>query len=453
MNRLIDEVLYEWKQQPLRLPMVLHGAPMCGKTYAAELLGKEHFESGSLRIDCGEGPEIEKLFKSNQNLGGMFGAIEQKVGKRIDFSRTLLILDNFDKCPITLRAVRDLYQQRSDLFVVLVGNMSSSLVKQFPWLTTSFAVHRMYPLCFAEFLAAIEQHDLADIVLGAPVQLSAQQHDELWGRLRDYLVVGGMPEVVASWVQKHNMPEVRKIQQEILKKMFQRGGDADHSGEDFESVMRVASRCSGSEVTYQHMSSNLSQSAVKHIFDGLHESGIVHRVYPSTPDTAPAVNHKVKRFKTIFQDVGLLEVLSGTSAQLDQGGVEELRMYQSALFDQFIGQELLLAQSDQVQYWASSVKESTSRVNYLIRRKEGAWPAVLRSEDMTFNNYSLDICLGSYPECEGACVFSTGPFEGEGKKGKLKDFPLYFAMAVAGGYSSPRFVANVQPTISVHKLG
>lgn len=436
MRRLIDNVIFEWIQRPTRRPLFLYGAPRCGKSEILQEVGRSTFAQRYYVIDCAKDEDLDRLFGSNENVGGFLGVFQKRVGKPLDFNRTFIIIDNIQAYPSALKTIRDLCAKQKELYIAFAGNLEQHLLRVHPWIVESFQLHRVYPLSFSEYLEAVGEPELSEIVMGQLRDVPLGTHCELVEHMNDYLVVGGMPEVVAAWSKRMPLPEIRELQQKLINSLcFMKGEDVPFEEQLPEIVKRLAAKA-GTPIDYQALDGKLPQSTVKRILDFLQERGIVQKVVASTPTTMPELQSKVKRFKSIFIDVGLMSVASGFAEQLDgDSPPRELEAIQQALHDQFIGQELILAQGNGVRFWASSVKDSTATVNYLIPNGVVAKPAVVETQDMSAVNASLDICLGSYPECKEALVLGNNRYDPDAKA-KLRDYPLYFSMALAGGFKS-----------------
>ena len=168
---------------------------------------------------------------------------------------------------------------------------------------------------------------------------------------------------------------------------------------------------------------------MKHAFDRLGAVQIARRVMPSSAARGVHISRRVRSFKTLLLDIGVLRTLAGMALPEPFSKTTHKLSVSSALCDQFIGQEFLHTQSEALQYWAGSALGSRSQVNYLVRFEGKLCPVVCEQQDMEPVDHALDVYLGSYPGCPRAFIFSSSPYRTPPPSTKIVKIPYYYAQA------------------------
>jgi len=132
-----------------------------------------------------------------------------------------------------------------------------------------------------------------------------------------------------------------------------------------------------------------------------------------------------RKFKALVVDIGLWHHLSGLKTETEFQKNDLLSMYQGAMAEQFVGQEMMISQESDLYYWARQARSSTAEVDYLSVVDGLVIPIEVKSGS-SGRLRSLHQLLGSNPECPGGLVFSSGPYA-ELPDHKLTFLPLYFA--------------------------
>ena len=222
-KRIIDGYLAEWAAKSDHKPLLLRGARQVGKSTAVRHLG-ESFES-YVEINFEKMASYKPLFEGDIDVKSMISRISAVYGTRIIPGRTLLFLDEIQDCPKAIQSLRYFREDLPELHVIAAGSLLEFALDDIP----TFGVARihsmfMYPMTFDEFLEA----DGQSMIL-AERRASAASNplpDILYSKIvdlfRTYLIVGGMPESVAKWVQTHDFLQCQEVQDDIVV-----GYDAD----------------------------------------------------------------------------------------------------------------------------------------------------------------------------------------------------------------------------------
>lgn len=216
-TRLIDKDLAEWAAGRNHKPVLLRGARQVGKSTAVRHLGEtfEHY----IEINFEKFPEFNTLFEGNLDVMRITSQMEALTGKRITPGKTLLFLDEIQNCPEAIMSLRFFKEDLPGLHVIAAGSLLEFALDELP----TYGVGRihsifMYPMTFDEFLYANGENMLINARNHASIDnpLPEPLHNKLSTLFRTYILVGGMPEAVATWVSSHDFLECQKIQDDII---------------------------------------------------------------------------------------------------------------------------------------------------------------------------------------------------------------------------------------------
>ncbi len=206
MKRMIDEELGRWARERVPKPLVLRGARQVGKTYAVRKLGRQfrHFAE----VNFEEQPEVARFFEGALTAGPIAEKLGAYTGKRIAAGETLLFFDEVQGCPRALEALRYFREQMTGLHVAAAGSLLEFAMEEIPTLGVGRLTSRfMYPMTFTEFLGGIGEEGLVGVMDGADAAhpLDEPFHRRLVERLRTYMTIGGLPEVVEGYARERDL--------------------------------------------------------------------------------------------------------------------------------------------------------------------------------------------------------------------------------------------------------
>ena len=215
MKRLAYDKLLEWKNNGDRKPLVINGARQVGKTWLLKEFGKNEY-SNVAYINCDEIPEMRTIF-SDFNTDRLIRSFSVLSGEPINPAKTLIILDEIQVTPSGITSLKYFCENANEYHIAVAGSLLGIGIHD----GTGFPVGKvdevnLYPLSFMEFLLALGK----DVLV---TNMKEHRWDELSSLgnifidlLRQYYYVGGMPEVVKSYVENQDVFEVRNIQKQIL---------------------------------------------------------------------------------------------------------------------------------------------------------------------------------------------------------------------------------------------
>ena len=217
MERKLLRSLLTWKNVVGRKPLIIRGARQVGKTWLMKEFGSTYF-SDLVYINFETNRTAKLLFEQGLDLARIIQGLEIQLGKSIDAKNCLLIFDEIQECPDALTSLKYFQEQLPDYYIIAAGSLLGVALHQ----NTSFPVGKvefldLYPLSFSEFLEAIGEKSLANLISSLDWSLLSPFREKLIYHLRTYYFIGGMPEAVKTYAEKQDFFEVRVIQRRILE--------------------------------------------------------------------------------------------------------------------------------------------------------------------------------------------------------------------------------------------
>lgn len=359
MERNLMTSLIAWKGSDNRKPLLLRGARQTGKTWLVEHFGASEFHS-TVKIDFMLNPQAASIFEVDLDPSRIIREIELRAGLEIDPENTLIYFDEIQEAPRGITALKYFCEQAREYHVIATGSyMGISLGRA----GESFPVGKvdelvLNPLSFAEFLKAVAGKPLANALQQADMRALASVSDILEQQLKEYLVVGGMPEVVASYVTSHDLNKARHLQQLILSAY-----DADFSK---HAPGRILERMRLAWASIPHQ---LSQENKRFVYSAVRKGarardfeesirwlvdyGAVRKVDRASALRLPLASYQdPNAFKLFGLDVGLMSAQAELDPQAVLDGNRLFTEFKGALTEQYVCQELQCAGFSPT-YWSA----------------------------------------------------------------------------------------------------
>lgn len=310
IDRKIDKYLLEWKEERPHKPLLLRGARQVGKSSAVRHLAKtfQYFVEVNFERDR----DVASIFSGNLKPNEIISRLSIIYNTPIIAGKTLLFFDEIQACPEALHSLWFFCEDLSELHVIAAGSLLEFALKNME----SYGVGRvrslfMYPLSFDEFLTAhglnswLEAKKKADTL--NPIFDSL--HEKLVEKFREFLLIGGMPEVVQSWVKHKDFKKCQKLQDDIIityEDDFSKYRDKVDSAL-LKQVLHSVVRQIGSKFVYSSVNGEYHTEKVKSGLSLLRDAGLIVPVYHTASNGIPLgaeINEKFVKY--IFLDSGLM---------------------------------------------------------------------------------------------------------------------------------------------------
>ena len=387
IRRAIDKELINWKNSVTRKLLLLRGARQVGKSSAIRNLGKSftHF----IEINFDEKKEWTTLFESTQNLDVLLEQISIIENTPIIENETLLFLDEIQTSLPAIHLLRYFYERKPKLHVIAAGSLLEFALKDLP----SFGVGRirslfMYPISFHEFLLAHNEERLLEKTKEASPILPLPEllHQKLISYYKKFLIIGGMPEAVKSYVIHKDLLEVQRILDDLILSIqadftkYKKRIEPIKIAEVFANVVLQQ----GGKFTYTYPNATLNNQQIKEILQLLEMADLVHAVTHTAANGIPlGAEINPKKRKIILFDTGIYQrILKLDISQLltldnlsviNKGNIAELS----------VGLELIKNQSPyektNLYYWQRESRNSQAEIDYVIQQKEEIVPLEVKA--------------------------------------------------------------------------
>lgn len=356
-RRAFDELL-QWKNRPNRKPLVIQGARQVGKTWLMREFGRREY-TRTAYLSFSENPHAAVIFEGAYHVESLIQGIALMSGVEITPGDTLVVLDEIQECERALNALKYLRENAPQYHIMAAGSLLGVAVRQrrmaFPVGQVDFL--HLRPLSFREFLAALGQNILLQTLNGGNSALLAVAHEQLIARLKEYLYVGGMPEVVACYAATRNFAEVRRLQQQIIQgyendfAKYTTARDVPRIHAVWNSVPQQLAK-DNRKFVYKYLGEGARAREYENAVEWLIICGLLHRVRRiSKPGVPLSAYESPSAFKLYALDCGLLGALARLDVRsLVQGNVV-FEEFKGALTEQFVLQELLCTIDSAPAYW------------------------------------------------------------------------------------------------------
>lgn len=318
MKRNAIEVLIQWKNDEERKPMVLKGARQVGKTWLMKEFGKNYYDS-FVYFNFDEEDELKSVFETNKNPHRIVELLSMIVGTKILPETTLIIFDEIQECPSALNALKYFKEKANEYHVIAAGSLLGTLLatpKSYP--VGMVNLLDIAPLTFDEFLDATDEPLYAyyqSITKEQPIE--ELFHNRLMDAYNNYLIIGGMPECVASWVKHKDPARIAQIQKELVQLYendFSKHNGKVNSGRIlmvFRSIVTQLAK-PNEKFVYGAVREGGRARDFEEAIEWLVSAGMLNRVYNVSKLEHPlAAFEKLDQFKLFVFDTGLLKYMAG----------------------------------------------------------------------------------------------------------------------------------------------
>lgn len=369
-RKKIDDLI-KWKNSNTRKPLILRGARQVGKTWLMKEFGKNYYEKCAY-INFDDNSRMEELFSGDFDIDRIIQGLKIESNVNIEPENTLIIFDEVQETPKALTALKYFYEKANQYHIIAAGSLLGVAMHE----GTSFPVGKvdfldLYPLSFYEFLQALGEEQLVELIQKNDFQLITVFADKLKQYLKQYFYIGGMPEVVASYIENKDFNEVRR-KQEILLQAYEQ----DFSMHAPNSVVPRIRQL------WNNIPTQLAKENKKFIYGLIKEGarareyelalswlidcGLVYQINRVNDCKVPLSAYQdFSAFKLYLLDVGLLCAMSKIDATTILEGNEIFVEFKGALTEQFVLTELKSNTTFPIFYW--SAEKGMAELDYLVQ--------------------------------------------------------------------------------------
>lgn len=385
MERYVMEQLIQWKNRTNRKPLIVKGARQVGKTWLMKEFGKRYFKyTAYVNFDNNE--RMKDVFAMDYDIERILMAINIETGVKILPEETLIIFDEVQENPRALAALKYFYENAPEYAIVAAGSLLGVAIHK----GVSFPVGKVdtlqvNPMSFREFLVAVGEEGLVRLIEGMDTELMATFHDKYVDWLKKYYFIGGMPEVVASFVKDKDFTEVRYLQNRIIE-MYESDFSKHTPENDLPRIRMVWNSIpmqlakENKKFFYGQIKEGARAKDFEVAIEWLQDCGLIKKVYKVTKPHMPLKAYiDFSAFKLFLLDVGLLGALSELDAKSILGGNAVFTEFKGALTEQYVLQQLV-ADTEYAPYYFSETK-SEGEIDFLIQKGQNIVPIEVKAEE------------------------------------------------------------------------
>lgn len=384
MERKLFSKLENWKDKKKRKPLIIQGARQVGKTWIMKEFGKRYFKN-TVYINFDNNDVMKKVFQIDFDISRIVSAIKIEYGKSFNANDTLIIFDEIQEAPEALASLKYFYENAPQYAIIAAGSLLGVALHQ----GTSFPVGKvdfmqLYPLDFQEFICACGENELAKLLESDDLKNINAYSVKYTELLKRYYYIGGMPEVVQTYLDTDDYNEVRQIQRNLLK--YYEEDFSKHAPK--EVVPRIM-------MVWNSIPAQLAKENRKFIYgcvregarakdfelaiQWLEDAGLIIKNYRvSKPDIPLIAYMEINNFKMFMLDVGLLGAKCSITAKVLLDGCKIFEEFKGALTEQFVAQQL--KSSDRELYYYST-SNSSGEIDFVIQQEMKCIPIEVKAEE------------------------------------------------------------------------
>lgn len=425
MNRLIN-----WKEAENRKPLIIHGARQVGKTYIVKQFGKENYDN-LIYVNFETNQELSSQISDSIDAKYVINKLELFYGEKIIPGKTLIFFDEIQANERALTSLKYFYEDAPEYHVIAAGSLLGVAInrKNYSFPVGKVQMINMYPLSFKEFLIAVGRENLIEEIHKHFKNNSRMDKDihELCLKLyRTYLVVGGMPEVVQTYLDEQKTIAAIDIQAEILEayeRDMTKYADNSLSNKIIASFASIPVQLAKDNKKFQYkvVSRGGSSSIFGDAITWLKNSGIVNQVNKATSEMPLEMHKDLASFKLYMSDVGLF--VNKARYPLYQIDLSEqpTMISMGPLTEHYVANELRI-NGYETYYWESDGK---AELDFMIQKDIDIIPIQVKTSTHT-KSRSLDLYMKTYNP-KYAIRISEKNF---GFENNIKSVPLYAVFCI-----------------------
>ena len=385
MERYAMKKLEEWYNRKNRKPLILKGARQVGKTWLMKEFGKTHFKYTAY-VNFDNNKNMAAVFEGNYDIDRILMAINIETGVKILPKETLIIFDEIQESQKAIASLKYFCEEAPEYAIIAAGSLLGVAIHN----GVSFPVGKvdmleLNPLSFKEFLLAIGEEGLVRLIDEMNISLMKNFRDKYIEWMKKYYYIGGMPEVVSSFVAERDFVEVRRLQKRIIE-MY----EADFSKHtSINELPRI-------RMVWNSIPMQLAKENKKFFFGKIKEGarakdfeiaiewlldcGLIKKVYNVSKPAMPLKAYtEFSAFKLYLLDVGLLAAMSELDVKSILDGNTMFVEFKGALTEQYVLQQLI-ASTDYTPYYFSETK-SEGEIDFIIQMRKNIVPIEVKAEE------------------------------------------------------------------------
>lgn len=385
MERYAMQKLVQWKQRKNRKPLILKGARQVGKTWLMQEFGKRYFKNTAY-VNFDRNDHMADVFEQDCNVERILMAINIETGVKIVPGETLIIFDEIQENPRAIASLKYFCEDAPEYAIIAAGSLLGVAIHK----GVSFPVGKvdtleLHPLCFREFLSAVGEEGLVSLLDNKDTALMEVFQDKYIDWLKKYYFIGGMPEVVATFIENKDFSEVRYLQKRIIE--LYEDDFSKHTTENELPRIRMVWNSIPMQLAKENRKfffGKIKEGARAKDFElaieWLQDCGLIKKVYNVSKPAMPLKAYiEFSAFKLYLLDVGLLGAMSELDAKSILQGNTIFTEFKGAMTEQYVLQQLV-SDTEYTPYYFSESK-SEGEIDFLVQKGMDVIPIEVKAEE------------------------------------------------------------------------
>lgn len=428
MYRKIFEFLKRWKDDKYRKPLIIQGARQVGKTYAILRFGKEKYDNVAY-FNFQTNTLLASTFEENLAPSYLIPVLSHISGQTITKGRTLIVFDEVQLCERALTSLKYFCEEAPEYHVIAAGSLLEVAVNR---TKNAFPVgkvdrYTMYPMDMEEFLFAMGEEDLVARIHSCfdnNTPMPQALHEAASALYRQFLIIGGMPDAVARYVDTKDYLQVRHILETIgmdyLDDMSKYQESANEIKKTRLTYGTVAVQLSKKNTRFQYkiIKKGARAAEYENALEWLVSANLIHRIYRAEQIMKPLENYRdIDDFKIYLSDMGLLAAQKGIRPDDILFMEEELTDFKGGMTENYVDTQLVRS-GFKLHFWRN--EKGTKEVDFIITLNGKLTPVEVKSGENTKSESLSEYIRLFKPEYSIRISEKNFGFENN-----IKSIPLY----------------------------
>ena len=389
MERKVVKQFIAWKNKKTRKPLLVTGVRQCGKTYSIKEFGDREFDDMAyFNFDGNKG--LHSIFEHDFDTDRIIHELESVVlEKKIHPGKTLVVFDEIQDCPRAIQALKYFCEDMPELHLIAAGSLLGVALRAEG---ISFPVGKverieMYPMSFEEYLIADGGRKYIE---GLKIYAPGRELPELYTvplekYLKNYYIVGGMPEAVQTWVQTHDYRKAEEVQERILRDYADDFGK--HTTPETAIKIKLIWDAIPSQIArennkfiFSHVKKGARAKDLEDALEWLVSAGIALKLnLTATPELPLSAMADSTYFKVYMSDVGLLRRKSNVNYRTILEGDASFIHFKGALTENYVYTQLKCMGID-CYFWRT---KANAELDFITDHEGVLLPIEVKSADNT----------------------------------------------------------------------
>lgn len=422
MKRTIYSQLKKWKESTDRKPLMLLGARQVGKTWIMRHFGELEYNK-VIYINCDDESRMKQIFELDYNIHRILMAFQAMTGIKATPDDTLIILDEIQEIPRGLHSLKYFCEKAPQYHIMVAGSLLGvTLGKGESFPVGKVDMLTMYPMDFEEFLYATNNEQYVEVLKTKDWLLIDTMKPKLTELLRQYYFVGGMPGVVANYIENYDLQKVRILQCEILD-AYSRDISKHTSTTESTRIRQLL----------ESLPAQLAKENKKFIYGAIRQgsrakdfelaiqwlidAGIIYKVNRIKEPRMPLKFYEdFDAFKLFLLDCGLLACLTDAPAEQMLISNNVFTEFKGAFTEQYVMQQLKVLGFTPY-YWSNS--KTPAEIDFIVQHENRIVPIEVKAEE-NVRSRSLSQFIKDNPELKGLRISMNGYVD----QGWMENIPL-----------------------------